>query len=114
MSLIFHNICCSQQITNCAKLIEFQEISNALLPYCSVLIAVHSLEVVLLDQFDGFFLADGLCIFEVVIADGIDHISQIRLDLQPLEVLNDDHGYLSLMIPSPADSSILLIEALTE
>ena len=62
-------------------------------PDCSVLIAMHSSEMVFVDHFDGLILADLPDFLEIRITELVYRLTEVRLNLKPLEVLDDDHSF---------------------
>ena len=81
---------------------KLQEIGIVLFPDCSVLISVYFLEVIFFDQINSFLFGYLLHLLEVIVALFVDHLSEVRLNLQPLVVFNDYHSlYYSPDDPYP-------------
>lgn len=61
-------------------------------PDCSVLVSMNFDEVIFFYLLDGLLLCELSDFLEVIVALFIDNLSEVRLDFQPLVVLDDDHS----------------------
>ena len=55
---------------------------------------MNSHKMILFYYLDSFLLGKLSDFSEIIVAKFIDNLSEVRLNLQPLEKLNDNHGYL--------------------
>lgn len=61
-------------------------------PDCSVLVSMNFDEVIFLYLLDSLLLCELSDFLEVIVALFIDNLSEVRLNFQPLVVLDDDHS----------------------
>lgn len=61
-------------------------------PDCSVLVSMNFDEVIFFYLLDSLLLCELSDFLEVIVALFIDNLSEVRLDFQPLVVLDDDHS----------------------
>ena len=61
-------------------------------PDCSVLVSMNFDEVIFFYLLDRLLLCELSDFLEVIVALFIDNLSEVRLDFQPLVVLDDDHS----------------------